>query len=268
MNRILTAVVALAPLLAAGAAPARAETGWHLTFQAGPGNQVSEIRMSGANLRAGEAGSGREVIVGGDAFTVLDHRAKSYTVVTFAQIENTVLPMMKAIKDAAASQRKQLEGALDQLSPEERAKAEAQLDRMKDGDDGGTSTVSLEGTGDTGKVAGLAARKMLAVQDGKPVAEVWVTDAIPTKTLRSLMDRFVDMVTQVAPPEEQGFLKAWPDLEGFPVRVVDLTGDAPREVLLLTAAEPVDLPASTFQPPADYTKSALGLGAMGGMGGQ
>lgn len=261
MNRWIPFALLLGSVLTAGAASTHAKEGWHLTFQAEPDGQVSEIRMAGANLRAGEVGSPQEVIVGGDAFTVLDNQAHTYSVITFKQIETTVLPLMKLMKESAASQDQKLQGALDQLSPEERAKAEAVLREKKDAS---SHAVRLEGTSDKAKVAGLPARKMMAMQDGKAVAEVWVTDAIPTKPLRDLLNRFVDMFATVVPAEDSGFLQAWPDLEGFPVRVVDLTGDTPKEVLLLTAAEPVDLPESTFRPPADYTKQAMGLGNLGG----
>lgn len=261
MNRWIAFALVLGSVLTAGAASSRAKEGWHLTFQAWPDGQVSEVRMAGANLRAGEVGSPEELIVGGDAFTVLDHQAHTYSVITYRQIETTVLPLMRIMKGSAALQDERLQGALDQLSPEERAKAEAVL-RDKKG--ASSQAVSLEGTSDKAKVAGLPARKMMAMQDGKAVAEVWVTDAIPSEPLRDLLNRFVDMITAVAPVEEAGLLHAWPDLEGFPVRVVDLTGDTPKELLLLTAAEPADLPDSTFQPPADYTKQSMWLGNLGG----
>jgi hypothetical protein len=262
MHRIIRAAV-LASCLA-GTTPAQAGDGWHLTFQTGPDKAVSVIDMSGGNFRGSEAGSAQEVIVSQDAFTVLDNGARTYMVITFAQIETTLLPMLKAVKEAGDSQKEHLQDALDQLSPEERAKAEEQLQAA---DKDPEHSVTLEKTKESSKVAGLEARKMLALQGGKAVAEVWVTNAIPTEPMRRLAGRFMDMASTLIPREETPFLKAWPDLDGFPVRVVDLTGGTPHDLLTLTGAEAKDMPLETFLPPKGYTQSSMGLGGLGGLGG-
>ena len=106
-----------------------AAEGWYVKLRHAEDPQVSfiELRMEGEKVRASADGQMQEVILDAEAFTVIDHGEKTFTRLTYAQIEATILPMIQAMQGAAEAERKELEAAVEELPPEERAEVEKQL---------------------------------------------------------------------------------------------------------------------------------------------
>lgn len=257
--RVLAALL-VSTALCLAAFPAWAGEGWHLTL-AGTENgetRSAELRMDGDYLRAAEEDGAQEVIIDDLGFTVLDHANETYSTITFDQIE-TMLGAFKSMADNLDEQQKaQLREAMKSMPPEQRKQLEAQLGEEEPDE----QNIEIEKTGKTEKIAGLETRHMVVKRDGEPVAEAWVTDQIDTGSIRALMDRFSSMLGQVAGAEAK-FMEQFKDLEGFPMRVVDLSEGDPQEVLLVTAAEKTTFSRSDFSPPAGYEKTEMPMGGMG-----
>jgi len=239
--------------------PARAAPGWDLTFTHLDGERAASarLRMEGDHIRASDPDSPQEVLVDDSAFTMIDHEKQTYMVVTFAQIETTLLPMMRAIQEMAAGQREALEEAMGELEEDERAEVEKDLAGLA----GGDVEVQFKDSGVTGQVAGLEARRLDVMKDDERVGEVWVTPEIPTGPIRSLATRFIDLLGEFMDETDGAdLLASLPRLEAFPVRFVDLSEGTPREVMVLTGAKRASFQPADWALPAGYAQTLMNLG--------
>jgi hypothetical protein len=239
---------------------ALAGEGWVLKLQhTEAGMSQAEIRMEGDLIRASEEGMAQEVILGRDRMTVLDHNQKNFMVITYAQIEATLGPMMAIMKQSAERQRQSLLDAIDELEEGERAEVEAQLEEMGEGEG---LRFEIEKSGKSEKVAGLPAERVLILEEGEPVAEVWVTGRISMDPVLRLAERFLPLV----PTPSGGTSRYWDiadQLGGFPLKVVDRSAAEPRTLLLVTEASPVNFGEADWQPPAGYAESMMSLDSFG-----
>lgn len=234
--------------------------GWLIKLQhTEAGMSQAEIRLEGDLIRARENGMAQEVILGREKMTVLDHNQKNYMVITYARIEATLGPMMAIMKQSKKKQRQSLLEAMEELEETERAGVEAQLDRMGRDEE---FRFEVEKTGKSEDVAGLQADRVLILEDGEVVAEVWVTEAISMDPVVRLAKRLLALI----PTPTGGTSRYWDtadQLGGFPLKVVDLSEAEPRVLLLVTEANRVSFSEADWQPPPGYAKSAMNLDFFG-----
>ncbi len=254
----LPLLVILAAGLLAAPLPVRAADGWHLklTQTENGQDQPVEVRLQGDRIRMGIVGAPEEAIVDSQAITVLNHADRTYTVITYAQIEATLGMMADVVKNMQESQRQALKDAMKNLPPDQRERLERQIDGLSGRDQG--PTVALEATGESATIAGLEASRLVGKLDGKPVVEVWTTPAIPVAPFLQVLDRLSDIAPQDTGIETR-YLQALKGVQGFPLKVVELDKDAGATRIVTTEASNEDFPPGTFDPPAGYAKTAFDL---------
>ncbi len=254
IGRSLLLLAVLAPCLLPTTAVAG--KGWLIKLQhTEAGMSQAEIRLEGDRIRASEEGMAQEVILGREEMTVLDHNQKNYMVITYARIEATLGSMMAIMKHSKQRQRQSLLEAMEQLEEAERAEVEAQLEQMGRDE---AFQFEVEKTGKSEEVAGVRAERVLILEDGEAVAEVWVTGEIPMDPVVRLAERLLPLV----PASPGGTSRYWDiagQLGGFPLKVVDLSEAEPRVLLLVTEANRVSFSEADWQPPPGYAKSAMSL---------
>lgn len=250
-------VVTLASLAATSA---RAGEGWSVRVRHvdGAASGDAQLWMEGDRIRAGQAGVSQEVILGREGITVLDHSGETYMVITYRQIENTLAPLMRSTKQASEEQRKELEAALEGLTPEERAEVEAQLGSLGEAED--VPDIRIEAADGSESIAGLSASKFVVSREERPVMEVWVTNRIPLDPLVSVSHRLAPLLDGLG---GEGAAKHWRMLDtlpGFPLKAVDVSGKEPVEILRVTEAAERKFTDADFSAPAGYRKSMNWLG--------
>jgi len=263
----LPALLVLSGLLAVRPAPAAAASGWsvRLVHADGDSSGTAELHIQGDRFRVSEEGNPQEAIVDSKGVTVVDDAKRSYTVVTYEQMEATLGAMSKMVQGVQESQRKALEDAMKSLPPEQKAQVEKQLAALKGSSSGAgesSGDVKVTATGDKATIAGLPARKSVVSLDGKPSMEIWLTPEIPVGPVKELLTRLGKLAPGQAGIQAR-YVEALEGVDGFPLKVVDLDPEHGGTVMTVTEAVSRDFPDSEFAPPAGFEKTAFDLGAMG-----
>jgi hypothetical protein len=245
-------------------APAAAAGGWlvQLVHADRDTEGTAELHIQGDRFRVSESGNAQEAIVGPEAVTVVNRPQRSYTVVTYAQMEATFGMMTKMVKGVQETQRKALEDAMKSLPPDQQTQIQKQLDAMGGSGDSPAPEVTVAATGEKATIAGLSARKSVVSLDGKPSLEIWLTSEIPVAPLKSVLTR----LGKIAPGQagiQARYVEALEGVDGFPLKVVDLDPKQGGTVMTVTRASPRDFPASEFEPPEGFEKTEFSLGPPG-----
>ncbi len=133
--------------------------------------------------------------------------------------------------------------------------------------------VTYKSTGEKARIAGYKARKILELQDGRPVAELWVSEALARDIMGACNYKKLEKMFKAMAPEGQempayqkgqgqsGVILKEEGVFGFPIKIVDLEGG---EVIQLIKAEKKKIPRSYFQVPAGFRKVNYQAGPMMG----
>ena len=257
-----TVLLLLIGLSASPGAAAAAGSGWRLAAAvAVPDSvQVVQVSLEGDRLRLAVPGESRELVLDPEAVLVVDHARRTFTRVSFEQLDNTLGLVADAMKQARRMQRKALAEALESASGDERARLQKQLDALGPGGPP-PGEIRFEKTGRTTRIAGLAAERVLVLAGGEPQAVMWVAQEIPVEPLRAMLARLARLAPlqkQVAEWQVQVLL----DVPGFPLRVAGLAHGEEEDFLRVTKAERADFDAAFFSPPAGYKEQPLDLGGL------
>ena len=262
--RFLLVPLLVVVLVSLAETSARAAEGWYIEIRHTDGRESgsAELRMEGDRIRAGEAGMLQEVILGTEGLTVLDHADESYMVITYKQIQTILGPFMRAMKEMSESQKQALEGAIEGLTPEERAEVEAQLGSLDGGED--SPVIQIKAVHETETIAGLSASKIVVSRDGQPVVEAWVTEKIPLDPFTRALNRLAPILGVLGGEGPAKYWNMLEELPGFPLKVVDLSGKEPAEILRVTEAAKQKFTDADFTVPPGFKNKVRNWGFGGG----
>jgi hypothetical protein len=265
MRRLSLVPVVLVLFGLAGVRPAVAGVaGWsvQLVHADRDSTGTAELHIQGDRFRVSEEGNPQEAIVDSDGVTVVDLVHRTYTVVTYAQMEATLGMMAKVMEGVKETQRQALRDAMKSLPPDQKAQVEKQLASLGSSTEGEAKDVKVTETQDKATIAGLAARKSVISLDGKPALEVWLTPAIPIDPVKQILTRLGKLAPDQAGIQAR-YVEALEKVDGFPLKVVDLDPDHGGTVMTVTEAVSRDFPDSEFAPPAGFEKTEFNLGDLG-----
>lgn len=133
--------------------------------------------------------------------------------------------------------------------------------------------ITYKSTGEKARIAGYKARKIVELQDGRPVAELWISEALARDVMRACNYKKLEKMFKAMVPEGQempvyqkgqgqsGVILKEGELFGFPIKIVDLEGG---EIIQVIKAEKKKIPRSYFQIPAGFKKVDYQAGPMMG----
>lgn len=232
-----------------------------------------QMSTSGANTRleiisvtSGEAGG---LIYKGDSneMIILDHFDGTYVRIDQDQ--------MNAIAGKVSAALGQMQEALEEMPPEERALAEQMLQQRLQKQESAISADTINSLGSHGELAGVECRNFEVVRNGRKVRELCVTawedlegGAETAAALKGVADFFEEMRKAFGGSgamdvfdRQQELFGHMSELDGYPVlyRDFDATGAMLRETRL-TAARQRDINPNFFDPPKEYKPQELQKG--------
>jgi len=239
-------------------APA-AEAGWVIVDDGGDQTLLSRGRLKMAPMKAD--GHSMVLDVGRARMWVADAGRRAYW-------EGPVEEYCQAIRGTMAAVETQMTEAMKDMPPAQREQMMQmmkQMGRGAPGTSGPPPRVTVERTGETATIAGLAARKYHVLANGKLYEELWLTtDAALLRELDlgKAPDTFGRMFAcmvgggsdRVEATAEYRRVYA----QGWPLKAVyhGEGGGAGRSAV--TRVEQRDLPEGEFAPPAGYRAAPLG----------
>lgn len=236
--------------------------------------QRGQMSVAGERLRIDlDTGGGPEpensLIFHGDRQLLLaiDHGRKSYWEIDKATLSGVAEKMGAAMK--------QMEQALAQLPPEQRAQAEKILERSMSTPQAPAAAhkIELRPTAERAERQGYPCREVEMFEDGTLVRRLWVADwaalgvspdtfavlegmgSFFAEALSSLQDS-LPLLRGVEAPE---IFHQLGDLGGLPVVTVELRDGQPARQTVLDSVAEDNLEAAAFEPPEGYREQSLGI---------
>ncbi len=132
--------------------------------------------------------------------------------------------------------------------------------------------ITYKSTGEKARIAGYQAYKIIELQNGRPVAELWVSKALARNIMQACDYKKLEEMLKAMVPEGQKapvyqkdeqnvlILKEG-DLFGFPIKIVDLEKG---EIIQVIKAEKKKVPRSYFQIPPGFKRVNYQAGPMMG----
>jgi hypothetical protein len=203
-----------------------------------------------------------------ETFTQVNYREGSYMT---AKVQEYAQMLSGGMKDAMSAMKE----ALKDVPPEQRQMMEQMMrSKMPQGDDkpGDCREPKIETrkTGRQATIAGYSAVAYEILADGKPDSELWIAKGIAAgkeldpKKLERVMGEFMKAVPRcgpaAGPPGSRrpgiGQDQAWKlASEGYPVKTIMRGGSG--ATVEVVKADSRSVPASEFQPPANFTRQTL-----------
>ena len=203
-----------------------------------------------------------------ETFTQVNYKEGSYMT---AKVQEYAQMLQGGIKDAMSAMKE----ALKDVPPEQRQMMEQMMrSKMPQGDekagDCREPKIETRKTGRQATIAGYSAVSYEILADGKPDSELWIAKGITAgkeldpKKLERVMGELMQAVPRCGPgggPSGSGRPgvgqdQAWKlASEGYPVKTILRGGNG--TTVDVVKAESRSIPASEFQPPANFTRQSL-----------
>lgn len=225
--------------------------GLHVESQStgGPiGNGKEEMWLMPKMMKMVRSQTGETVIIRLDKelFITVDPDKKTYSEMTFAEMEG----MMKKAGGAMEAKMAEMKKRLADM-PEDQRKMVEQMMENKMGLAGKDEKIDVEKSPDTKKISGYNCRKYVITRDGKDFMTVWATkDISGFDVIRKDWEEFSKRMMAMTPMAGKGIGSAYGKIDGFPIQT-ELGKDM---VSTVTKIEKKSTPASDFEPPSGYKK--------------
>ena len=202
-----------------------------------------------------------------DEMIILDHAQGNYMVIDQAR--------MNAMASQVSQAMSQMQEALAEMPPEQRAMAEQMMQRQFPAAPPKQSAETINDLGSHGEVAGIACRNYEVMRDGQKVRELCMSDwddiAGGQETAGALKDvaGFFEGMRQAfsgagamdAFDRQQELFGHMNELDGYPVLYRDFSaGGALERQVILTSARQEEVSTGFFEPPQGYTFQELPQG--------
>jgi hypothetical protein len=175
----------------------------------------------------------------------VDPQAKTYSEVTFAEMEQQMKQMSATMDERMAK----MEESMKDMPPEQRKMLEGMMGGRK-GSKG--SEVALVRTGDSKKVSGLSCTKYVAKEGEKELMTIWSTKEVRGfESLRKDYETLTQRMMSMNPSFMKGLIDAMQRVEGFPMET-----EWGGITMTVTKVVSRSTPASEFTVPAGYTKTS------------
>jgi hypothetical protein len=179
---------------------------------------------------------------------MVNPKEKTYSEITFAEIEKQMQAVSKKRDERMAEAKKQME----KLPPDQRKQLEEQMGRYMMFEDPHAKS-ELTGTGEKKTISGYSATKYVARKGGTEFMTIWVTrDVKDWAAMKGDFERFSSSMGSLS-QITAGISEAYQKIEGFPIQTE--IGGMTNTV---TKVERRSTPASQFDVPAGYTKVEAG----------
>jgi hypothetical protein len=242
---------------------------------AGGTPKTNQIQIDQHRMRAevsGPNGAAQSMVFDGvhEVMMIIDDDHKTYSEITKADVD--------AISQQMSAAMAQMQSAMKNMTPEQRAQMEAMMGRAgaagraMGGAAAATSKTQYHKTG-TDTVGKWTCDKYEGTRDGQKVQEVCTVDPkvfgftladfAVSKDMAAFFQKMMPPgmgqsqgageLFHIGSPEEQGF-------SGVPIRTVTYSGGQPGTTYELTDVKRQTFPDSTFQPPAGYAKQDMPFG--------
>jgi len=206
--------------------------------------------------------------VGAQTFTHIDYGQHQYITATMQEYAQVLQGIRQALAPKIEEAMKKMQESVDKMPPEQRKVVEqtmkTQMEQLKQAskDCPEPPPVEVRKTDQRETVAGYSAVRYDVLTNGKPQSELWVAKDIPMgKDLDvKKLEQFSTQMAKLAACTSQGQGNLFHSdpiwkiaNEGYPVRIHSSDG----RTVEVTKAESKAIPATEFQPPADFTKKTL-----------
>lgn len=251
MNRTCLRI-AMVALFAIGLAVSAVAQGlyWESTMSGGPIGERNEQmwavpkKMKGVTKETGETFIVR---LDKEMFITIDPKEKTYSEMTFAEMEGMMKKASGKMDAKMAEMQKQLAGM-----PEEQRKMVEQMMGNKMGMGAAKDAkVNVKNTGDKKTISGFSCTKVVVTQDDKDVMTLWVTkDVSGFEAMRKDWEEFSKRMMAMNPMGGKGLGEAFKKVDGFPIQ----TEMGQGMTSTVTKIEKKTASASEFEVPAGYKK--------------
>jgi len=216
--------------------------------------QVVEVQNGAVHATSDHGG----ILLKAGKITVIDDKKKTYSEMDKATME--------AMAKKATAAMAQMQERMKNMTPEQRAQMEKLMgNRMPGGIGGDKPDVwDAKNLGTTATVEGRKCQNWNLIRNGAPFEELCVVpfNSLPgkedmQKVFKDMAETFGDLAKQV--PGSDQMPKAMSSINGYPVRTRMYASDGkfqPSETVMTKWVEE-SIPASTFEPPAGYTKAEM-----------
>ncbi len=229
-----------------------------LIVQQSPSGEELTWACEGAKFRMGNKEVYTIMDTDGQRIYTVMVKEREYTVSTAAEVRRQMEEMQKQLSRLKTLEKKfKGLGKLFGGKKEEKPQGSSSLGPK----------VTYKPTGDKEHIAGYKALKVLQLEDGHPVAELWVSEALAKDISQACDYSKLEAMIKAMTPEgqqmavyEKGRPRLGPfkgeGISGFPVKVVDMAQG--KETLRLIKAEKKRLSASYFKVPEGFKRLEVG----------
>lgn len=224
---------------------------WESTMTGGPmGEEHQQMWIAPKMMKMMTKETGEMVIIrlDKDKFITVDPKEKTYSEMTFAEMES-------AMKKASGKMDKhmvELQKQLADMPEEQRKMMEKMMGKTMPGSAAKDAKVEVKKTGDKKEINGFACTKLVVMQDDKDMMTLWVTkDVSGFESMRKDWEEFSKRMMAMNPMAGKGMGEAFKKVDGFPIQT-EMGGAFTSTV---TKIEKKTAPASEFEVPAGYTKT-------------
>ena len=224
---------------------------WESTTSGGPiGERGEQMWAVPKKMKVVTKETGESFIVRLDreVFITIDPKGKTYSEITFAEMES----MMKQASGKMDAKMAEMQKQLAQM-PEEQRKMVEQMMGIKMGGRGAAqdAKVDVKKTGDKRAINGFSCTKFVITEDDKDVMTVWATkDVTGFDAMRKDWEEFSKRMMAMNPMGGKGLGEAFKKVDGFPIQ----TEIAQGITTVVTKIERKTAPASEFEVPSGYKK--------------
>lgn len=237
--------------------PSAAQAGWALVDEGGNQTLISRGRLKMAPRDAD--GHSLAVDVGRARMWIADAGRRIYWA-------GTVDEYCQAMRGTMAAMEAQMAEAMKSVPPAQREQMQAMMKQMGRGTGGPAPKVTIDRTGETETIAGLAARKYRVLADGKLYQELWLTTdpaLLRELDLTRASDTFGRMFGCLAGMGGGERVEASTDYrgvyaQGWPLKVIHHGEGNSGARSLIALVEQRDIPDGEFAAPAGFRTVPLG----------
>lgn len=220
---------------------------WESTISGGSvGERNEQMWAVPKKMKGVTKGTGETFIVRLDkeVFITIDPTEKTYSEMTFAEMEE----MMKKVGGEMDSKMAEMQKQLAAMPEEQRKMVEKMMPGMGAAKD---AKVDVKNTGDKKTISGFSCTKVVVTQDGKDMMTLWVTkDVSGFDAMRKDWEEFSKRMMAMNPMGGKGLGEAFKKIDGFPIQTEMGQGITST----VTKIEKKTATASEFEVPAGYKK--------------
>lgn len=222
---------------------------WESTMTGGPIGERTEEMWAVPKMMMGvtkETGETFIVRLDKELFITIDPKEKTYSEMTFAEMEG----MMKKMGGRMDARMAEMQKKLAEMPEEQRKMVEKMMSSKMPGT-AKDAKVEVENTGDKKTINGFACTKYAVTQDGKEAMTLWVTKSVKGfESMRKDWQQFSERMMAMNPMGGKGLGEAFKKIDGFPIQ----TEMGQGMTSTVTKIEEKTAPASAFEVPAGYKK--------------